>query len=154
MYSETPASGARSSPSSNVPMPRLVCCLVALACLVGACAPVHHYNRLQVAEYTKLPRKPYHTVKVFQTADDVKRQYEVVGMMSCEGSAGEEAGILNAMLYRAADMGADAIILNVPRVGAEDVSAVRVNVKVDGWAALTGSGNQRAYRAQAIRFKD
>jgi hypothetical protein len=97
-------------------------------------------------------------VKVFQTPDDVKRPYEVIGMMSCEGSAGEEAGILNAMLYRAADMGGDAIILNVPRVGAESVNSnnnkVDVNFKENIWAAMTGHGDERAYRAQTIIFKE
>ena len=108
-----------------------------------------------------MPRKPYHTVKVFQTPDDVKRPYEIIGMMSCEGSAGEEAGILNAMLYRAADMGGDAIILNVPRVSAESVresvssnNELNVNFKENIWAATTGHGDQRAFRAYTIIFKD
>jgi hypothetical protein len=57
------------------------------------------------------------------------------------------------MLYRAADMGADGIILNPPRVGHEDVTGQRMNVQI-GWAALIGNGDQCAYRAQAIKFKD
>jgi hypothetical protein len=75
--------------------------------------------------------------------------------MTCEGSAGDEAGILNAMLYRAADMGADGIVLNVPRVVGEDNASGggKVDVWV-GWAALVGNGNERVYRAQAIRFKE
>ena len=73
--------------------------------------------------------------------------------MSCEGSAGDEAGILNAMLYRAADMGADGVLLNdVPRVPGEQVGG-SVSYRY-GWAALVGDGDKRAYRAVAIRFKE
>ena len=128
--------------------------LLALACFASGCEPVRHYNRLQIAPFFgSLPRRQYGTVKVFQTVDDIKRPYEVVGMMSCEGSAAEEAAIVNAMLYRAADMGADGLLLNSARAGAEDVSGNKVDVRV-GWMTLLGNGNQRAYRAQAIRFKD
>ena len=74
-------------------------------------------------------------------------------MMSCEGSAAEEAAIVKAMLYRAADMGADGVILNPPKVGAEDVTGGKVDVRL-GWVALIGGGSQRAYRAQAIKFNN
>jgi hypothetical protein len=56
-------------------------------------------------------------------------------------------------------MGGDAIILNVPRVGAESVNSnnnnkVDLNIKENIWAAMTGQGDQRAYRAQTIIFKE
>jgi S1-C subfamily serine protease len=128
--------------------------LFTVAMLVG-CEPVAHYNRLQVASFAgptgTVARKPYGTVKVFETADDVGRAYEIVGWLSCEGSAAEEAAIINAMLYRAADMGADGVLLNQPKAGAEEVGGNNVNIRI-GWAALIDNGNRRAYRAQAIRF--
>jgi len=63
-------------------------------------------------------------------------------MMSCEGSAGEEAGILNAMLYRAADMGGDAIVLNVPQVSAESVSVNKMDLdgRDNALAVMKGYG--------------
>ncbi|HBZ70135.1 MAG TPA: hypothetical protein DEP35_10540 [Deltaproteobacteria bacterium] len=131
-----------------------VCLLAGAASLHGACEPVRHYNRLQVASFEQgLPRRPYGSVKVFRDASDIGRPYEAIGMMSCEGSAGDEAGILNAMLYRAADMGADGVLLNdVPRIPREQVGG-SVDFRY-GWAALIGNGDQRAYRAEAIRFKE
>lgn len=119
------------------------------------CEPCRHYNRLQVAAFTggAVTKKPYGTVKPFSTAADVKRPYEVIGLMSCEASAGDEAAVLNAMLYRAADLGADGIILNPPKIGAEDVTGSRVDVRLGADAWILGNGNQRAYRAQAIKFK-
>ena len=130
------------------------CLLMGVLVLAAACEPVHHYNRLQIASYINgLPRRPYGSVQVFQFADEVKRPYEPVGILSCDGTPGEEAGILNAMLYRAADMGADAIILNGPRVAGDDIGGNRLEVGAS-WVTPVGSNNQRGYRAQAIRFKD
>jgi hypothetical protein len=108
------------------------------------CEPVRHYNRLQIATFEQgLPRRPYGSVKVFREPSDVNRQYEVIGEMSCEGSAGDEAGILNAMHYKAADMGADGVLLNDgPRVPGEQVGG-SVSYRCR-WAALIGDGDQRA----------
>ena len=132
-------------------------CLVFLSLslfLVG-CEAVPHYNRVQSVSFVGAPpRKAYGTVRVFQTAEEVKRKFEVVGQLSCEASAGDEAAILKAMLYRAADMGGDGLLLNIPRNSAEvltDPSTTRVDVRM-GWAAMIGNGNNRAYRAQVIRF--
>ena len=132
---------------------------VVLLCAVGlfavGCEPVRHYNRLQVAAYAgHTTRKPYGSASVFQKVEDIKRPYEVIGMLSCEGSVGEEAGILNAMLYRAANMGGDGVLLGVPTASAENLSAGNRIDLLSGWAATVGSGNRRAYRAQVIRFKD
>ena len=78
--------------------------------------------------------------------------------MSCEGTVGEEGGILKAMLYRAADMGADGIILNASKVSQETLTAnnqkLNVNVTTGLIGEMIGNGNQRAFRAQAIQFTD
>ena len=158
MNNETGTSTQRASWSS-MREAHLVGFLVGVACFVVACGsePVRDYNRIRVAPFAgNLQHKQYGTVKVFQAPDDVKRPYEVIGLMSCEASAGDEAAILNAMLYRAADMGADGILLNAPRFGGEDVDNHKVDIGVSsvGWNALIGGGNSRAYRSQAIRFKE
>jgi hypothetical protein len=103
----------------------------------------------------KESRKPYGTIRPYNTEQDVGRPFEVIGFMSCEGSAGEEAAILKAMLYRAADMAADGLLLSAPRLSGEDVtpSGSTGNVRT-GWMSLIGNGDQRAFRAQAIKFKD
>lgn len=128
--------------------------------LSGCSAPCQHYNRLQVASYVgpELHRKSYGSVTlVFQRPEDIKRPYHIIGMLSCEGSTGEEAGILNAMLYHAADLAGDGILLGGARVGAEKVEApdaddhaLTVNLR-ETWA-FPLTGNRRAYRAQIIKF--
>jgi hypothetical protein len=105
-------------------------------------------------------RKPYGSVtEVFQQPGDIKRPYKIIAMLSCEGSIGEEAGILNAMLYHAADLGGDGVLLGVPRVAAEKTTApdpndatTSVNVS-SGWGVLI-NGSHRAYRCQVIRYTD
>jgi hypothetical protein len=131
---------------------------IALAVLITGCEPCHHYNRLQVVAYSgpvKAPapeRKPYGAIKPYDTAQDVGRPFEVIGFMSMEGPAADEATVLKAMLYRACDMGADGIILNPATMGNQPQLETKVDVRV-GWAAIIGNGSDRAYRAQAIRFK-
>ena len=123
--------------------------------LVWGCEATPHYNRLQVATFNMsgpITKKPYGSTVPFETPEDVKQPYEVVGYMSCEGSVSDEGSILKAMLYRAADMGADGIILNPKRISTEQAaSGQNINVKW-GWMAMIGNGNNCAFRAQAIRF--
>jgi hypothetical protein len=126
-----------------------------LLVLVVGCEPCKHYNRLQVVRYMgALPAKPYGTVRPYQTAQEVGRPFETMGFMSCEAPASDEAAVLKAMLYRAADMGADGVLLNpTPLSGGTPATGTDLDSRV-GWAAVIGNGDNRAYRAQAIRFKD
>jgi hypothetical protein len=140
-------------------------CLLVIACgcasdgrlreVIGR-EPVIHYNRLNVASFAghvqrfpTPPQRPYGTVKVFETPGNVGQPYDLIGMMSCEGELREEAEIVRAMLYRAADMGADGVILGG---AAQPVQSGNVNVRV-GWAAVLGNGGAHGFRAQAIKFK-
>jgi hypothetical protein len=137
--------------------------LILLGALVlsGCGAPCPHYNRLQVAAFygsVRPAKKPYGTVIPFDTPNDVKRPYRVIGFMSCEGTVGEEGGILKAMLYRAADMGADGILLNAAKISQENITAnnqkLNINVTTGLVGEMIGNGNKRAFRAQAIQFTD
>lgn len=131
-----------------------------LLLVLTACEPCRHYNRLQVAAFAgATERKPgtgdRTTVKVFWTLEEVKQSYQVVGLLTCEGDVSEEAAILNAMCYRAADMGADGLLLAVPPPNGIQTSPTvsqRIDVRI-GWAALLGDNNstRRAFRAQVIK---
>jgi hypothetical protein len=55
------------------------------------------------------------------------------------------------MLYRAADLGADGIVLNATKTGTEDLADSRTDDRV-GCGTWISNGN-RAHRAQAIRHK-
>ena len=141
-------------------LPQIILLLSAATFLAASgCAPCQHYNRLQVAAFYGPGRpikKPYGTVIPFDTPNDVKRPYRAIGFMSCEGTVGEEGGILKAMLYRAADMGADGIILNASKISQENLTAnnqkMNINVTTGLIGEMIGNGNNRAFRAQAIQF--
>jgi len=120
-----------------------VLALVVVVFLFVGCEPVPHYNRVRVASVTgepvKVPPKlwgkvkPYGSVKLLQKRDEVTAPSEVIAIMSVQGERGEEAGFIDAFLHRAADLGADAIILDPPSVAFNQKEGI--------------------YRAEAIRFK-
>jgi hypothetical protein len=58
------------------------------------------------------------------------------------------------MLYRAADMGADAIILNPPKISQEAITSQKLNINISGGliGEAIGNGDRRAFRAEAILF--
>lgn len=87
--------------------------VLALVVLLGVlgCESTPHYDRTKVVVIgTTYPKKAYGTVKLFQDKAEVPGQYDVIALMSVEGNAGDEAAFIKAFLYRAADLGGDAII--------------------------------------------
>jgi hypothetical protein len=85
--------------------------------------------------------------------------------MSCEGNVNEEAAIMKAMLYRAADMGADGILLSAKGFGQDEgtdhtasapytQSTQNLNINFrGGWMSLIGNSSDHCmFRAQAIRL--
>src|SRR5438876_11619945 len=82
-----------------------------ITALLHGCETTPHYNRTKVVNVgTPLPKKPYGNVKLYQSKEEVPSSYDVIAIMSVEGKAGEEAQFIKAFLYRAADLGADAVI--------------------------------------------
>lgn len=127
-----------------------------LLLLAAGCEPVQHYNRVRSAPFMAAqPKIPVSSVHVYQTAEEIKAKYEVVALFTVDGDAADEAAMLNAMLYRAAAIGANGLLLNPPRATAGEDPGTSNNQNMNirlGWAALIDSnGNRRIYRAQAIK---
>jgi hypothetical protein len=77
--------------------------------------------------------------------------------MSCEGQISEEAQILRAMLYRAADMGADGVLVGGEGIGQSEPTTGNTE-KFDihihhGLGLLSLGGDKYVFRGEAIRFK-
>jgi hypothetical protein len=145
----------------NKIVPALFCALI----VCGCGEPCPDYNRLQVAAFygTGAPPapKPRTSVIPFDNPESVGRPYRAIGFMSCEQDAGKEGRVLKAMLYRAADMGADGIILNAHSVAQETIAGgnsqkLNLNVTTGLIGEMIGNGNsdKRAYRCEAIVFTD
>lgn len=129
--------------------------LAAALVLTCGCESTTHYNRTKVVELAPLPpKRPYGTVPLYQSQAEVPEPYTVVALMSVQGRAGEEAQFIKAFLYRAADLGADGLILY----------RVSQSTGIEGGGWITGndgkgfgmpikSTQDAVYRGEAIRFQ-
>jgi hypothetical protein len=123
---------------------------IAVACLLLAgCEACPHYNRTQVVgpngmAVTPLPKKAYGSVKLYQDKSEVKGQYEVIGLLSVAGDAGDEPRFITAFLYRAADIGADGVIFTR---GTQQAVA-----SMGPWGTMNTSV-QAVFRGEAIKLK-
>ncbi len=133
-------------------MRKMMVPVLAVLSLILGCESTPHYNRTKLVMVgAALPKKPYGTVKFFQSKAEVQGSYDTIAMMSVEGNEGEESAFIKAFLYRAADVGADAIIFYRGTV-------------VAGQQGIGGGGNggfgfivsptqDAVYRGEAIHFK-
>jgi hypothetical protein len=123
---------------------------LAIALLCIGCESTPHYNRTKVLMMGQaLTKKPYGSVKLYEHKEDVPAPYDVMAIMTVDGSSGEEALFMKAFLYRAADMGADGVIFYPGR---------EHGVLQPGWFAYgywspARISPERAYRGEAIHFK-
>jgi hypothetical protein len=126
--------------------------LVAALFFATGCESTPHYNRTKVlALEAPLPKKPYGTVKLFQSKQEVTGKYDVMALMTVDGNPGEEAAFIKAFLYRAADLGADAIIFYRGDVAAGQQG---LGGGANGAFGFFQSPAQDAvYRAEAIHLK-
>jgi hypothetical protein len=131
---------------------KIILSLCVLLSLVVGCEPVPHYNDMRTAALAgPFPKRPYGSVQLYQSFADVTRPYQIIGLLSEEGSPGDEALMIQAMLYKAADLGGDAVVLGGPNFDEKEIKNNSVAVKSGIWAAI-GNGNNYLYRGQVIRF--
>ena len=128
--------------------------LLITACLLAGCESTPHYNRTKVVTLIPgLPKKPVGAIRLYQDKSEVSGSYEIVSILTVEGSAGEEAAFIKAFLYRAADEGADALILYRGTVAA-GVEGGGFIVNHNGGFGIPGKVIQDAvFRGEAIRMK-
>ena len=83
--------------------------------------------------------------------NEIERKYDVLALMTVEGHAGEEAAFIKAFLYRAADLGADALILYRGDVvaGQEGMAIAAKN----GALGFTSPSQDAIYRGEAIHYR-
>jgi len=125
--------------------------MVVAFCLLAGCEPVRHYNRIRAVGFTGEPVevptskqgkiKPYGSVKLFGSKAEVTERYRVIAIMSVSGDPGDEADFIKAFLYRAADMDADAVVLD------------RSNSQAGGVAGGLFATAVSSYRAEAVKFE-
>ena len=128
--------------------------LVLVTTLLAGCESTPHYNRTKVVTMGELsPKKPYGSVKLYQSKEEVPGSYDVIAIMSVEGKAGEEAQFIKAFLYRAADLGADAVILHRVSLAAGTEGGGWILGKGGGFGLPYKTTQDAVYRGEAIRLK-
>jgi hypothetical protein len=133
-------------------MKKMIIPVLAVLSLILGCESTPHYNDTKIAVLQKYPKKPYGSVKLFQSKPDASVKYDVTAFMSIQGNAGEEAAYINAFLYRAADIGADAIIFYRSMTAGEEGGAWFMGTK-GGFGLPTKPTQEGVYRAEAIHFR-
>jgi len=128
-----------SSPSGD-PLKSLPCLQAAVALLVCACVRT---NAALIDPSVHLARTCPTAIKLFTTPDRVGRPYREVALLNAKGESNwsDEGDMIESMRDKAADVGANGIILS----GIDEPSAL---TKVIGQVAKTGS--QRKGKALAI----
>lgn len=115
--------------------------MVAALLLLAACVST---NATMLGTSTEVrPKLAPEQVRIYRTADQVKARYEEVALINASGSAGatNEAKMLNAMRKRAAEVGANGLILDA-------ISEPSAGAKIAG--AFLGTGAERKGKAVAI----
>ena len=96
-----------------------ICPILLAALLLTAChsydvngdKPVRYAKDVQVALFDSTPRAVSKTVQVFDDANDIKRPYHKIALLSRSGHREDEALIDNAFAWRARQIGADGVLL-------------------------------------------
>ena len=94
-------------------MKKMIFSGLAVLSLFLGCASATYYGRVKVEVIgATAAKKPYGTVECFQSKEKVTASYDVIANMSIEGETGDETGVIKAFQDRAAEIGADAVILD------------------------------------------
>ncbi|MGD1086272.1 MAG: hypothetical protein ABSA47_16170 [Verrucomicrobiota bacterium] len=79
--------------------------------------PVVHANRVKIVMYDSKERTRSTSTEVFDLSRGGKapiRPYKVIALLTCEGTVNEETDMLNAIIYRARQLGADGLVIRPP----------------------------------------
>lgn len=138
----------------NTPSRPVVSALLLAAVLVAGCESTPHYNRTKAVMLgTPGPAKPHGSVGLYESKEAVGAPYEVISMMTVEGHAGEEAAFIKAFLYRAADVGADGLILYRGPVAAGVEGGGLIATRKGAFSIPGQLTHEAVYRGEAIRIK-
>jgi hypothetical protein len=101
------------------PMKTKFIILASIAMLLAGChnydvngtAPVRYANSVFVTAIDPTKREPSKSIQLFANEDKIKRPHHVIAILSREGFLQDQGMIVNALVWRAKQLGADGIIL-------------------------------------------
>jgi hypothetical protein len=112
----------------------------------GAEKPVRYAAGVQVALYDSEKRSPTTQLEVYQSEKSIEtRPFRIIAMLTRNGHHEDEANIVNAIAWRARQLGAEGLILLPTVEPGRSVSAPFVNID-------EGHKGEPIFRAHAIVF--
>jgi hypothetical protein len=128
-------------------MKKLIAPIIAITALIATgCSTTDkdapkHMSRVQCVEYDSTKRPAKTSIEVFDQPP--ARKYKVIALITCEGAYHEEVVMNKAILYKAKQLGADAII----QLGTSSATT--------GSGSMYGGhhGTRSIFRANAIVFE-
>ena len=72
--------------------------------------PVKHAGRLKAALYDSSSRSATTQLDVYDSEQKFQRAHKIIALLTCEGAAQEEGEMVNAINYRARQIGASGVI--------------------------------------------
>ena len=97
-------------------------------------------GRVDIATYDITERAPVKRLDVYESPEKVTQPYSVIALLTCEGAAAEEGMMMNAILYRARQIGAQGVIV---------LPAERPGLTAN---LLFAGNDRRVFRANAIVY--
>jgi hypothetical protein len=122
-------------------MNRLLAAL--LVTLVAGCAttpsqqraenPPKHAKRVQIGIYDSSPRAKSDHIDIYDETHPILKPHKEIALVTCEGTPSEESPMIEAIIYRARMVGANAVIILPP--------------------SRSGWGDRRVFRAKAVIYE-
>ena len=115
--------------------------------------PPRYATDVQVARYETENRAPSARLEVFNSVDALRqRHYRIIALLTREGNREDEGLIMNAIAWRARQLGAEGIIPPgfIPSTGSTNGPQISVNTSVN--IGFWNEGNKNIFRACAIVF--
>ena len=126
-----------------------VLCLSACSSHKDPNAPPRYASSVIITSYTTTTYPPTHDLTVYNQGDKIP-PHKIIAMLSRHGHERDQGKILNAIAWKARQLGAQAIILLDPREPGSEYSAVVAG----GFASAKTSKEQPVWRANAIIYTD
>ena len=107
--------------------------------------PVKSAGRVKVALYDSSSRNPTRELDVYNSESQIQKPHRIIALLTCEGPAHQEGELVNAINYRARQIGANAVIV---------LEADRPNEKLLFSNPIFQPADSRVFRAQAVVYSD
>ena len=95
--------------------------------------PPKHAKRVQIGMYDASPRGKSDHVDVYDETHPLLKPHNDIALVTCEGTPSEESPMIEAIIYRARMLGANAVIILPP--------------------SRSGWGDRRVFRAKAVVYR-